>query len=103
MVINNLKIRMGPAGAQFFNRKTGINILVDEFRPPSKLWSAAPRQVSIALTNACDLACPYCYATKNSVMLDFGNLKHWLAELDMNGCIGVGFGAIGTPLLDRAH
>src|SRR3989338_5999135 len=89
---------MGPAGAQFFNRKTGINILVDEFRRQSKLWSAAPRQVSIALTNACDLACPYCYATKNSVMLDFGNLKHWLAELDMNGCIGVGFGG-GEPTL----
>ncbi len=39
----------------FFNRKTGINVLVDEFKPPFSLWSTAPRQVSIALTNACDL------------------------------------------------
>jgi len=89
---------MGPAGILFFNRRTGINILVDEFTPPPKLWSAAPRQVSIALTNACDLVCPYCYASKNSVMLDFESLKHWLIELDLNGCVGVGFGG-GEPTL----
>jgi len=97
-MISNLKIRMGAAGIQFFNRKTGINILVDEFKPPSEFWSIAPRQVSIALTNECDLKCPYCYAPKNSTALDCERVAKWLMELDANGCISVGFGG-GEPTL----
>lgn len=93
-----LKIRAGPAGLHFFNRTTGINILVDEITPPTSTWSVAPRQVSIALTNACDLMCPHCYAPKNSAMLSFNRLTSWLVDLDANGCIGVGFGG-GEPTL----
>lgn len=95
---SRLKIRVGPAGLHFFNRATGVNILVDEIRPPSHLWAAAPRHVSVALTNACDLACSHCYAPKNPAMLTFGRLTSWLADLDANGCIGVGFGG-GEPTL----
>jgi MoaA/NifB/PqqE/SkfB family radical SAM enzyme len=97
-VNSHLKIRIGPAGLHFFNRRTGLNVLVDEFRPPFSLWSTAPRQVSIALTNACDLTCPYCYAPKGPVMLDFDRVTCWLIDLDANGCIGVGFGG-GEPTL----
>jgi len=98
-IINSrLKVRAGPAGLHFFNRTTGMNILVDEISPPFHLWSTAPRQVSIALTNACDLACPHCYAPKNPAMLAFDRLTSWLADLDANGCIGVGFGG-GEPTL----
>jgi len=93
-----LKVRVGPAGLHFFNRTTGINILVDEITPPTSAWSAAPRHVSVALTNACDLACSHCYAPKNPAMLTFGRLTSWLADLDANGCIGVGFGG-GEPTL----
>ena len=95
---NVVKVRAGPAGLHFFNRTTGINILVDEITPPTSTWSAAPRHVSIALTNTCDLACPHCYAPKNPAMLAFDSLTNWLAELDTNGCIGVGFGG-GEPTL----
>lgn len=95
---SRLKVRAGPAGLHFFNRITGINILVDEITPPTSTWSAAPRQVSIALTNACDLACSHCYAPKNPAMLAFDKLTSWLANLDANGCIGVGFGG-GEPTL----
>lgn len=98
-IINSrLKVRAGPAGLHFFNRITGINILVDEIIPPASTWSAAPRQVSVALTNACDLACSHCYAPKKSSMLAFDRLTNWLADLDVNGCIGVGFGG-GEPTL----
>lgn len=98
-IINSrLKVRAGPAGLHFFNRTTGINILVDEITPPTSKWSAAPRQVSVALTNACDLACSHCYAPKNPAMLAFDRLTSWLADLDANGCIGVGFGG-GEPTL----
>ena len=92
------KIRTGPAGYYFFNRATGANILVDEVIPDPECWSAAPRQVSIALTNVCDLACPHCYAPKNNYRLPFEQITGWLKELDDNGCIGVGFGG-GEPTL----
>jgi len=93
-----LKVRIGPAGLHFFNRTTGINILVDEIKPPSNTWSAAPRHVSVALTNSCDLSCSHCYAPKNPAVLDFDRLVVWLVDLDANGCIGVGFGG-GEPTL----
>ena len=92
------KVRLGPAGVHLFNRSNGINILVDEIKPPPDVWSAAPRQVSIALTNACDLTCAHCYAPKSPAVLPFQQVAGWLAELDENGCLGVGFGG-GEPTL----
>lgn len=83
-----------------FNRTTGQNILLDEVRVPSALWAIAPRQVSVALTNACDLRCPHCYAPKNPAVLEFERVASWLYELDANGCLGVGFGG-GEPTLYR--
>lgn len=98
LVNSALKIRVGPDGLHFFNRTTGVNILVDEITLPANMWSAAPRHVSVALTNACDLACSYCYAPKNPAILPFDKLTTWLTKLDTNGCIGVGFGG-GEPTL----
>lgn len=95
---SHLKIRVSPAGLHFFDRITGINILVDEITPPASMWSAAPRHVSVALTNACDLTCSHCYAPKNLATLAFDRLTSWLDELDNNGCIGIGFGG-GEPTL----
>lgn len=93
-----LKIRFGPAGTYVFNRRTGVNVLFDEITSPNSTWATAPRQVSIALTNNCDLNCPHCYAPKSPGMIDFDNLTNWLSDLDVNGCIGVGFGG-GEPTL----
>jgi sulfatase maturation enzyme AslB (radical SAM superfamily) len=95
---NRLKIRVGPEGIHLFNRRTGINILLDEIKLPSKFWATAPRQVSVALTNLCDLNCPHCYAPKNTLTIKLDRLVKWLVDLDMNGCIGVGFGG-GEPTL----
>lgn len=95
---SHLKIRSGPSGLHLFNRKTGINVLIDEIKTSASLWSTAPRQVSVALTNACDLVCAHCYAPKNLEFMDFERATGWLAELDDNGCIGVGFGG-GEPTL----
>src|SRR3981081_1504427 len=96
----DLKVRPGPAGLHMFNRTTGWNVLFDEVRVPRAQWANAPRQISIALTNACDLACPYCYAPKNPAMLDFDRIVSWLSKCDLNGCLGVGFGG-GEPTLYR--
>jgi sulfatase maturation enzyme AslB (radical SAM superfamily) len=98
---NCFKLRAGPTGLHLFERKTGWNVLVDEVRIPPAQWARAPRQISVALTNSCDLACPYCYAPKSSASLDADQLAGWLRELDENGCFGVGFGG-GEPTLHRS-
>jgi MoaA/NifB/PqqE/SkfB family radical SAM enzyme len=92
------KLRGGPAGLHVFNRTTGLNVLIDEFPVPASLHSRAPRQVSIALTNRCDLACAHCYAPKSRDELRFDVVTRWLAELDSQGALGVGFGG-GEPTL----
>ena len=97
---HQLKSRAGPDGIHLFDRTTGLNILLDDARVPASSWAEAPRQVSVALTNACDLACPYCYAPKNPAALDVDRIASWLVELDAHGCLGVGFGG-GEPTLYR--
>jgi len=94
------KVRLGPDGVHVFDRVSGQNLLLDEVSIPELSWAASPRQVSVALTNVCDLTCPYCYAPKNSATLDFDRLVNWLIELDRHGCLGIGFGG-GEPTLYR--
>lgn len=93
-----MKTRFGPDGILFSNRETGVNLLLDEVEAPEHLWAKAPRYVSIALTNACDLSCYHCFAPKHLARLDMERLVAWVDELDANGCIGVGFGG-GEPTL----
>ncbi|WP_206473966.1 radical SAM protein [Dietzia sp. KRD202] len=95
-----MKIRLGPDGTHLFDRRTGLNVLLNEIAPPEREWSAAPRQVSIAVTNACDLACSYCYAPKHRAVLDKSRLLRWIDELDQAGALGIGFGG-GEPTLYR--
>src|SRR5947208_2789883 len=95
---SSFKIRAGPSGLFFFNRATGLNILFDEIDVPATSWALAPRQISIALTNACDLSCSYCFAPKTRASLSFNTVTSWLPELDANGTFGVGFGG-GEPTL----
>src|SRR5262249_42831915 len=95
---SQMKIRLGPLGAHFFFRRTGLNVLCDELQVPPSLWAHAPAQVSVALTNRCDLNCPHCYAPKNHASLAAERVFQWLCDLDKNGCLGVGFGG-GEPTL----
>jgi sulfatase maturation enzyme AslB (radical SAM superfamily) len=94
----DLKIRGGPSGVHLFNRATGLNVLCDEVRVPHAMWASAPKQISVALTNRCDLSCRYCYAPKSRASLDIRSLMGWLCDFDSNGCLGVGFGG-GEPTL----
>ena len=93
-----MKFRIIPNGAHFFDRLSGLNVLLDELRPKEAAWSASPRQVSIALTNICDLHCGYCYAPKHKASLCTDQVLGWLKELDSEGCLGIGFGG-GEPTL----
>lgn len=93
-----MKKRIGPDGIHFFDRFTGLNILIDEVILPENEWAQAPRQVSIALTNLCDLHCDFCYAPKVKASLQLDQLKKWIKELDQFGTLGIGFGG-GEPTL----
>lgn len=96
-----MKSRIGPNGIHLFDRFSGLNVLLDESRPKEASWSTSPRQVSIALTNDCDLHCRYCYAPKHKASLCAGQVIGWLKELDFEGCFGIGFGG-GEPTLHPA-
>lgn len=92
------RFRGSPAGLHVFNRNTGLNVLLDEIAVPAEYHSRAPRQISIALTNRCDLACAHCYAPKSLDELRFDTVTRWLAEFNAAGSLGVGFGG-GEPTL----
>ena len=89
-------MRRSRFGIHLFDRRTGLNILLDEIKVPAAQWHHAPRYVSIALTNACELRCPYCYAPKTPGRLLAADVVRWCRELDGAGCLGVGLGG-GEP------
>jgi MoaA/NifB/PqqE/SkfB family radical SAM enzyme len=91
-----VKLRRGRHGLHLFDRASGINILFDEVQVPEVEYHLAPRYASFALTNACELKCPYCYAPKSPARLDGHKVTAWAVELAANGCLGVGFGG-GEP------
>ncbi len=93
-----MKVRRDENGIQLFDRVSGLNILVDEVSVPVRARHFAPRFVSIALTNACDLNCHFCYAPKDPARLDLKSVVAWAVELDGGGCLGLGFGG-GEPTL----
>lgn len=90
------KIRLSEAGVHLFDRVSGLNVLLDEVDVPVAWVSRAPRYLSIALTNTCELHCTYCYAPKYAATLDADRVVDWAVELDGAGCLGLGFGG-GEP------
>jgi pyruvate-formate lyase-activating enzyme len=95
---NRVKSRIEPAGVHFFDRKTGLNILLDEIQKPEHEWAIAPRYMSISLANACDLHCSFCFASKLPHRVSSERVLAWSQELDSHGCFGIGFGG-GEPTL----
>jgi pyruvate-formate lyase-activating enzyme len=90
------KLRLSEAGVHLFDRVSGLNVLLDEVDVPAEQFSQAPRYLSVALTNACELRCAFCYAPKHAAALDVKRVVAWAVELDGAGCLGVGFGG-GEP------
>ncbi|WP_413115766.1 radical SAM protein [Streptomyces sp. CY1] len=91
---------MSASGVHLFDRVSGVNVLLDEVPVPAEQFSRAPRYLSVALTNACELHCVYCYAPKHAATLDRERVLAWAVELDAAGCLGVGFGG-GEPTAYR--
>ena len=86
------KVRLSEAGVHLLDRVSGLNVLLDEVGVPAEEFSCSPRYLSVALTNACELRCTYCYAPKHAAVLDMDRVVSWAVELDGAGCLGVGFG-----------
>jgi len=90
------KARLSEAGVHFFDRMTGLNVLIEDVVIPAERYSLAPRYLSVAVTNACELRCRFCYAPKHAAALDADRVVAWAVELDRAGCLGIGFGG-GEP------
>ena len=93
-----MKVRRDANGVHLFDRQSGLNVLFDEIPVPMPQRDLAPRFVSVALTNACDLRCRFCYAPKYAARLESQTVVAWAIELDKSGCLGLGFGG-GEPTL----
>ena len=96
ILVRVYKVRLCEAGVHLFDRVSGLNVLLDEVEVPAGQVSRAPRYLSVALTNACELSCAFCYAPKHAAALDMDRVVAWAVELDRAGCLGVGFGG-GEP------
>ena len=91
-----MKIRNDSDGILFFDKRSGINILLDEIQPTN--IDVSPRHVSIALTNKCNFLCPHCYITHGNNELELSTVIKWIDQLDANGCLSIGLGG-GEPTL----
>lgn len=95
-----MRLRREPGGLHFYDRISGVHALIDELPVPADQVDVGPEVASIALTNACDLDCAFCYAPKTPHTLDFLDLLRWCSELDTLGTLEVAFGG-GEPTLYR--
>jgi len=77
-----LNQRKEKGGLHLFNRKSGTHILLDELNFSENEISKSPRTISIAVTNVCNLNCPFCYAPKNHNSLPLDFLKNAVKEFD---------------------
>lgn len=93
-----MKTRIEYSGLHFFNRVSGIHILMNEYSFPDNLVSPAPRTLSLAITNRCNLNCHYCYAPKNSYSLPAEFIKSIATKFDKLGTLELSIGG-GEPFL----
>ena len=91
-----MKIRKDKDGLLFFEKSTGLNILMDEIK--ISLPDLSPRHVSISLLEKCNLSCTYCYLKHSDTLLSYDTLNEYIDFLDNNGCLSVGIGG-GEPTL----
>jgi MoaA/NifB/PqqE/SkfB family radical SAM enzyme len=81
-----------------FDRDSGLNVLMegDETRHVQQI---APRTLLIAVTNACNRTCSFCYRDrKASSLWDYAALMQFCRDADAWGVLEVAFGG-GEPLL----
>jgi len=95
-----MKLRIEKSGYHWFDRVSGLHILDDRVRPEVGVASIAPRTLSVALSNACDLKCHFCYRPKNGNRLPPEFVQEIARVADALGTLEITFGG-GEPLLYR--
>lgn len=81
-----------------FERNSGLNALL-EGEETAYLERIAPRTLLIAVTNACNLSCPFCYRNlKARSTWTYESLFAFCREADQWGVLEVAFGG-GEPML----
>jgi len=81
-----------------FDRDTGTNVLIDNARTRG-LVRAAPRMLQVALTNACDKSCSFCYRPMEAKnRWSFDDLLELARVCDHWGVLEIAFGG-GEPTL----
>ena len=95
-----MKFRREARGLHFYDRSSGLHVLLDECPIPPEYVDEGPAVISVALTNACDLSCAFCYAPKSNHWLRSDDVIRWCKELDKLGTLEVAFGG-GEPMLYR--
>lgn len=93
-----MKVRYECQGVHLYDRVSGTHILFDEVQVPARKMHIAPRVVSIALTNECDLNCDFCYAPKFLASLKPEYVFELCQAMDTLGVLEVAFGG-GEPTL----
>ncbi len=81
-----------------FERDTGLNVLL-EGEETAHLTRLAPRTLLVAITNACNMTCSFCYRDLESRSLwRYDTLLQFCREIDEWGVLEVAFGG-GEPML----
>lgn len=93
-----MKLRKEQRGHHFYDRSSGVHILLDEVPVEPGLCDAGPELVSIALLNPCDLKCPFCYAPKSPHRLEPEFVIDVCRQFAQIGTLEVAFGG-GEPTL----
>ena len=93
-----MKLRRESLGWHYYDRKSGVHCLLDELPLRPEHCDLGPAVVSIALTNACDLDCEFCYASKEPATLRADDVLRWCLELAESGSLEVAFGG-GEPTI----
>jgi sulfatase maturation enzyme AslB (radical SAM superfamily) len=85
-------------GKLLFERNTGLNVLL-EGDEVAHLRRVAPRTLLVAVTNHCNLACPFCYRDLRSASeWTYASLLSFCQQADEWGVLEVTFGG-GEPLI----
>lgn len=88
--------RRQPDGVLYFHRATGLNVLLDEVPVAPEEVDRVPRYVQLALLDACNLRCSFCYAPKSPARWGVDEVLGLCRGLDAWGVLEVAL-AGGEP------